>query len=648
MNTAKENHGPRGQKFLRELATTPEFDTSTVQIMERFYVPALSRSTSYDRGVGYFTSNWMRMAAAGLAELAANGGTARILASPKLTPEDVAALAQGDAALTDETVKKSLELSLAELAAALETETLSAIAWMVADGLLQFRVACPVNDLDGDFHDKFGIFSDASGAAIAFNGSPNDSEKAFRNYESISVFYSWIDDREKARVEGQKDRFKRLWENQDANIRAYEMPDAIKQNLIEFRNRAPRPYTPPKRLAEDRRWRHQKEALAAFLAAQHGVLEMATGTGKTRTAIAILNELYERRTATTSIVATYGTDLLDQWYKVLAPVGHPVYRAYDRHKEAQQYLNDPEGSILLTSRDNLAEVVPRLSEKQKAKALLVCDEVHGMGSEGLVHALAGKLKPFGWTLGLSATPEREYDEQGNRFIEDEIGPTVFEFGLKKAIERQILCEFDYIDLEYEFSAADKDAVRQAIKRYHGKVAAGQAPSKETLYQDISRVAKRSREKLPQFQDLLSGSPDLLRRCVVFVEDAEYGFEVQKLLMPTGIDFHTYYAGDDRGNLSRFARGELDCLITCHRISEGIDIQSVNSIVLFSSSKARLETVQRLGRCLRIDPARPGKRATVIDFIRTDDIDQTDPDRDPTTDEERREWFRDLASVKGEE
>ena len=67
--------------------------------------------------------------------------------------------------------------------------------------------------------------------------------------------------------------------------------------------------------------------------------------------------------------------------------------------------------------------------------------------------------------------------------------------------------------------------------------------------------------------------------------------VQDILMAQHVDFHTYYGDDDRGNLGRFARGELDCLVTCHRISEGIDIQSVNNIVLFASARARLETVQ---------------------------------------------------------
>lgn len=635
-------------RSLRELPTAPKFDTSTHQLMELFYVPALARSVSYDRGVGFFTSGWMRMAAAGLAGLAENGGKARIIASPKLEPEDVAALAEGSDAMRDETLRATLQRSLNELEGALESETLSAIAWMVADGILEFRVATPVNDLDGDFHDKFGIFVDAAGSAVAFHGSPNDSAHAFRNYESVSAFYSWVDEREAQRVAAEAKRFELLWANVDPNVRIYDMPEAIKRNLIEFRDRTPRPYKPQKDKIKDNRWRHQKQALARFLEERHGVLEMATGTGKTRTAINIMNELFARNATKTAIVTASGTDLLDQWYAVLTAEGRPVYRAFERYHEAQSYLNDAENSILLTSRTNLSAVLPRLSKKLTANGLIVCDEVHGMGAPAMVRELPGRIEPFGWRLGLSATPEREYDAAGNKFIEDEIGPTIFRFGLEEAIRRGILCEFDYVELEYEFSLTDKDAVRQAIRRYHARARRAEAPPIESLYQEIARIRKLSREKLPLFVDLVAARPQILKRSLIFVETAEYGLEVQDILMRAGVDYHTYYAGDDRANLGRFARGELSCLITCHRISEGIDIRSVGTIVLFASAKAQLETVQRLGRCLRVDPTDPEKRALVVDFIRTDDVGDDDVGGEASADFGRRDWFRALSAVQREE
>lgn len=616
--------------------------------MRQFYVPALARSVKYDRGVGFFTSNWMRMAASGLASLAANGGHARIIASPKLSPEDVAALAEGADARESETLRRALERSIDDLEQHLEENTLAAIAWMIADDLLEFKVACPAGELDGDFHDKFGIFCDSAENSVAFHGSPNDSAKAFRNYESISAFYSWIDGREADRVAAEQSRFDLLWDNGDPNLRVFEMPEAIKRNLIEFRERSPRPYKVPEKVERNRRWRHQREALADFLREKNGVLEMATGTGKTRTAISIMNELFARGSIRTTVVAAFGTDLLDQWFPQLANQGHPVYRAYERHREAQQYLNDPEGSILLTSRQNLEQVLPRLGTPFKTKGLLICDEVHGLGSQSLVTGLKDRLKPFTYRLGLSATPEREYDAAGNDFIEDEIGPVIFRFGLELAIQRGILCQFDYLELEYQFSAQDKADVRQAIKRYHARLRMPDAPPIESLYQEIARIRKLSREKLPPFAQLVQERPEILKRCLIFVEEAAYGLEVQDILMSTGVVFHTYYGTDDRNNLVRFARGELSCLITCHRISEGIDIRSVSTIVLFASARAKLETVQRLGRCLRTDPSDPDKRALVVDFVRTDDMDPDNPLAEETADEERREWFRSLSAIKTEE
>ena len=166
--------------------------------------------------------------------------------------------------------------------------------------------------------------------------------------------------------------------------------------------------------------------------------------------------------------------------------------------------------------------------------------------------------------------------------------------------------------------------------------------------DLARIKKLSKEKVPLFADYVARNPDILRRCILFVEQADYGSLLQPLLLNERIDYHTYYGDDDRENLKRFARGELDCLIACKRISEGIDIHSVNNIVLFATAKAPIETVQRVGRCLRIDPSNRHKRATVVDFIKTDDDDEPPPAEAPlSTDGKRRAWFQGLAAVRME-
>lgn len=632
--------------MLSSLSPTPSFDTSTDEILTDFIIPALSRSDSYDRGVGYFTAGWLRLAASGLAGLAARGGRARIIASPKLREEDVGALRKGMLARDDPALAQSLRRTLAELERGLERDTLATLAWMVADGLLDFRIAVAAEDLDGDFHDKFGVFSDATDA-IAFRGSPNDSERAFRNYESISAYYSWVDEREAHRVEAERRRFEALWNDEDPNLRVLEIPEAIRLELIEITSRINRPY--PGSDAPKGRWRHQPEAIAAFVEARRGVLEMATGTGKTRTAIEILDVLRRDDRVASAMVVAYGTDLLDQWHReLLQRTDLPIYRDYGGHREGLTFVNAPENAVLLMSRMNLASLLRKLPAYVQRRTLIIFDEVHGMGSASLADALDGKLEDFDYRLGLSATPERAYDQVGNEFVAKSIGPVVFRFTLEQAIRRGILCEFDYVSLDYEFSDEDREAVRRAIKRHHAKARSAEPAPVEHLYRELARIRKLSIEKLAPFRDWVEPRPEILSRSLIFVETAEYGHLVQDILMLLGIDYHTYYGDDDRANLKRFASGGLECLVTCKRISEGIDISSVETIVLFSSSRARLETIQRLGRCLRIDPNNPHKRPLVLDFIRTDDLSPDEADPESTADLERRDWFVELSSVRDDD
>ena len=623
--------------------------TSTEDVIRQFYVPALSSSVTYDRGVGFFSSKWLELAAEGLARLAGNGGSARIVASPILEAGDWEAIKKGNAAQTDPVLYELLKRTVQSLESQLKDETLSAIAWMIADGLLHIRLAVPAADLDGDFHDKFGIFSDEAGDEVAFHGSPNDSRQAFHNYESISIFCSWMDRREAERVTAHKARFERIWTNSEPNLRVFNLPEAIRNNIAELRHRTPRPYSrrPSAQILQDWKWRHQVEAEREFIKKKRGVLEMATGTGKTRTAIRILNTLYKSQSIDSTIVVAFGTDLLDQWYRELnAQTDLVLYRQYESHKDFNGFLLNPKGAVLVISRQMFADLLRRLPAPQRARMLLIFDEVHGMGSESLREQLSDRLNQFTYRMGLSATPEREYDQTGNHFIETQIGPVIYRFGLADAIRRGILCEFDYVPLEYQFSDEDRAEVKKAFARYHAKLAAGDPIGVESLYQELARVRKLSKEKLPPFREYLHSHNSLLHRCIIFVETAEYGCLVQHIILEISGNYHTYYSGDERVNLLRFANRELDCLMTCHRISEGIDVQSANNIVLFAASRAKLETIQRIGRCLRIDKTNPSKRALVLDFVRTDETE--DGNGVPPADQERRAWLEELSQVRREE
>ena len=636
---------------LRDLDLPASLDTSADDTVSRLYVPAMGAAVRYDRGVGYFTSGWLTYIAKGLAALAENGGKMRLITSPYLSAEDWSAVKQGEDAKSNPHILSTLNNAIGDLEGAARSEPLTVLAWMIADGLLDMRIAVPTAKLTGDFHIKIGVFEDSQGDYVAFNGSPNETVGGFQNFEKLHIHLGWTNDRDAVHARSVANTFNRLWDKHDPNVRCYELPTAIRKRLIRFAKKTARPYAIQRRsnLPDRRRWRHQDDALAAFMRARSGVLAMATGTGKTRTALKIDAELRERTLVQSTIIAAYGTDLLDQWHGELVkhdPVDL-VYRAYGNHYEADKFRLSKRPACLIANRRKLAEIIPRLSSERIAKTLIICDEVHGFGESGLVESLSGKLRPLPYRLGLSATPTREYDDHGNEFIEREIGPVIYRFEIHEAITRGVLCELDYHAIEFQYSDADKAEVKAAFARQRGREGDGDSDRKQ-LYMDLARIKKLSKKKVPLFEDYVARNPDILRRCILFVEQADYGALLQPLLLNERIDYHTYYGDDDRENLKRFARSELDCLIACKRISEGIDIRSVNNIVLFATAKAPIETVQRVGRCLRIDPSNRHKRATVVDFIKTNDDDEPPPADAPlSTDGKRRAWFQGLAAVRVE-
>ena len=318
-----------------------------------------------------------------------------------------------------------------------------------------------------------------------------------------------------------------------------------------------------------------------------------------------------------------------------------LLRHYWQHHDRGEYLIDPENTVLLCSRMVLQDVLKRLDDSAKRGAILIQDEVHRFGSASHIAQLDGLADAIPWCLGLSATPDREYDQDGNAFIERNVGPVVFRYPLEKAIADGILCEFDYVADEWDPSDEDRRAVHTLMRRRAASAAGDRPMSEEEFRREVARIYKNSAEKVPLFERFVTDHPKALERCIVFVSEKAYGELVREHIHAITPRFHTYFDIDDSEVLHEFATGVIDCLITCHRVSEGIDIRSVKTVVLLSADRARLETIQRIGRCLRIDQNDPDKRALVVDFIRR----RAAADGDPTADEERRVWLEGLATIR---
>lgn len=622
----------------------PCLDTSEHDLIDELYLPCLKWADKFDRGVGFFTTGWITYNVSGLSDFASRGGKMRLITSPILSNEDADAIINSRD--NDGEVFKKLEIALLKNVSALEAEMKSdisnAFSWMIYDGIIDLRFAVPCKKLDdGDFHDKFGIFYKGEDM-LSFSGSINDSKQGYQNYESIKIFKTWAGTGEY--VESDRKRFEKIWNREDKNLRIYTIPSAVKERIFQLRT-SDRPYNKVNNISN--KWIHQDIAVEKFVEKEHGILAMATGTGKTVTAIKIMNRLSNEGKIKRVIITMYGNDLLDQWAKQMRESfkAKQIHYHYGSYKRMNDFIMYPDESILLVSRDsnNLTKLLTLLDKapgNYKEDTLFIFDEVHGAGSHSFVENLSGKLSPYKYRLGLSATPEREYDDVGNDFLLNEIGEIIFEFNLEDAIKKGILCEFNYVPLSYELTEIEKQKKKKIIAAFNAKKESGEPYDESEMYTQLSLVNKTAINKIDEFEGLISERPELLEKCIIFLQTMEYGKLLQEVLIKYTDKYHTYYADDEKINLENFAEGKINCLLTCKKVSEGIDISSVTNIFLFASDRSRLVTTQRIGRALRLDKNNPDKKANIIDFI-LEDIGENDNNAD----HDRKEWLSKLAETR---
>lgn len=637
---------------LRDITYQEDYRSGQDDLLRDFLRPCLKHAHTYWRAVGYFSSSALESLGAPLGEFISSNGTIRLITSVELSQEDLTAI---------ETGMSRREVCAHRLEEIIESEFgehlgsgVARLTRLLQLDLLEIRIAIPKIGT-GIYHEKIGLFFDDSDY-VAFSGSSNESRSAFENNrECLDVFTSW---EAPSRALRKRRHFEEVWAGTDKGVEVFAFPEAARNGLIRA---VTHNYHPAAEEAKPDKWRHQDEAIKIFFQRERGILNMATGTGKTRTATRIIQNLFTADKIDTAIVTMDGNDLLHQWRKELIVAARSIPRPvrllcdFDTFKEVQDFILEPSNSILLvtrtsgTIRDPLVSSLRRLRSSASHRTLLIHDEVHRLGSQGNRSRLEGISDPIRYRLGLSATPEREYDTEGNQFVSNHIGPVLMTFGLDDAIRRGVLVPFNYYGLSYELTDNDRERLQAVYRLRSARAAASDPMTNEELWIKLAHVYKTSPAKLPIFDDFISNNQHLLERCIIFTETHEYGLQVADLLHKYRADFHTYFTGNDGDILRRFARGDLESLVTCHRLSEGIDIKSLNSVILFSSSRARLETIQRMGRCLRSDPSNPAKMATVVDFIHaSDDDDEKKEESRATADEFRFDWLTELSEIQPQE
>jgi superfamily II DNA or RNA helicase len=367
------------------------------------------------------------------------------------------------------------------------------------------------------------------------------------------------------------------------------------------------PGNPISRAPEPRRW--QTEALDRWTTeGRHGIAEVVTGGGKTTFAGLCSRQFLDDYPAGRVIVLVPTIALLDQWFVALQEdfgVASEVIATYSGEGIPQA----PARFCLLVL--NTARIeAPRLAAL--GTNFLIVDECHRVGSPENARSLAGEHTA---TLGLSATPRREYDDAYETVIERALGSLIFEYGYDDARRDEVIASFELVNVSVNMSPDEEERyerlsrqIATLVRRFHD---GDDVESRiKRLLRERASVSANAAARVPVAVRIASQFPH--ERILIFHESISAADRIVQLLTQRGqraAAYHSRIAPDiRRDNLRMFRRGELDTLVSCRALDEGVNVPEASVAVVASSTASGRQRVQRLGRVLR--PA-VGKSKAVI-------------------------------------
>ncbi|WP_133512917.1 DEAD/DEAH box helicase [Candidatus Thiosymbion oneisti] len=382
---------------------------------------------------------------------------------------------------------------------------------------------------------------------------------------------------------------------------------------------------------EDGPFEHQGKAVSAWCQAGYrGILEMATGSGKTITSMIGAHRLYEGQKPLLIIVAAPYVPLIEQWCEEIVPfglkpfnlttVGNVAKRASELQKLRRRFrmgLSDVE--VVVVSHDTLC--TPEFLEAAQSfdcTRLLIADEVHNLGRTSFI---SNPPELFEHRLGLSATPIRQYDEEGTKALFGFFGPVVFRFTLNEAIGC-CLVEYDYYVHPVYLSESEMDEwfdLTGKIKRNAWRGKEGKPDDYLTrLLRDRRGLLEMASGKISTLRKLLEEDVGDLHHTLIYTSDKGPGQleTVNKLLRDRNILFHQLTADEtaSRGQTRRIIRsfqdGEIQILTAKRVLDEGVNIPQIRKAFILASTTVERQWVQRRGRLLRTCSA-IGKTHSII-------------------------------------
>lgn len=645
---------------LKELYIEKEYRNLKCDVISEFYIPVLSAAVKYKRAVGFFNSAALYEISIGLKNLVCNHGKMELIVSPRLTEEDIQSIQLGYKK-RQEIIEKALLRDFPDPKNDVEVSKLNLLANLIADNILDIKVAFKIDaHAAGIFHEKMGIVVDSEGNKVAFTGSMNETYSGLlQNYESIDVFCNWRSE-DTERVFIKEYAFDNLWDNLDTAVEVIPFPQVAIDRLNNFKLRTneelfdyqlvdkkPEQISKFFRLPETvKLHNYQEKAINTWLSkGGRGIFDMATGTGKTYTALGALarlsNKLHDHLAVV--IVCPY-QHLVEQWVEDINAFGvKPLicYSRYNWKKSLSHLISDyalgviDNFCLITTNATFVTTAMQNELSKMNGDFCLVVDEAHNFGSKRQIACMNEKFK---YRLALSATIVRHHDEYGTQRLFEYFGEKCIEYTLKEAITDGRLTPYYYYPILVSFNDNElheyieiTDKVAKILKKVpHGD---DLPQSAERLLIKRARIIAGAQEKIPALKNVISqykSASHLLVYCgatrvesmyqdesTVDSNDQRQIDEVTSLLGNIlGMRVTQFTAAEDSKQRElikeRFSKGEIQALVAIKCLDEGMNIPGIETAFILASSTNPKEYIQRRGRVLR---KAPGKQyATIYDFV----------------------------------
>lgn len=648
-----------------------EYRSRLDNVIKDFYVPVLKQAVLYKRAVGFFSSTALVEMSAGICGLVKNGGKIQLIASPHLSANDIEAINNG-LKRRDDVIEEALIRQLSEPIGAEETARLNLLSNLIAAGVLEIKIAfLETDNTVGMFHEKMGLMYDNDQNIIAFSGSMNESFNAFRqNYEAVDVFTSWT--RDENRVMAKQAAFNAMWNDYEPSIRVRDFPkvaDLIvkkyrtdnntdlsldeksfdaESNDESFATKADNgPHIPSKVKMRP----YQIEAINSWAEKDYrGIFDMATGTGKTYTALAAIATLYKATSNNLAvfIVCPY-QHLVEQWKDDIVAFGMKPIVCYsassqrnwkERLKTAATSFNigvQNHFCVVTTNATFSSDYVQGIVKKMRGNVLLVVDEAHNFGAENLSTTLMDNMK---YRLALSATIDRHGDPEGTSKLYAYFGEKCIEYTLKDAIDNKMLTPYYYYPVVVSLSETELeeylDLTAKIRKNVHpdkrGKVVLSEYA--KMLLIKRARLVSGAVEKIDVLRGLMQDYKDdnhMLVYCgattmhdVDYKEGKAHADDIRQIDLVAdllgnelGMRVSKFTSEEDAAERERikadFDEGEhLQAVVAIRCLDEGVNIPSIKTAFILASSTNPKEYVQRRGRVLRLFKGKT--HAVIYDFI----------------------------------